>query len=407
MTLIKCFTASHIDNIAACLRLQPEKMILVGNDDHMEQAAERYRAFLRQRKLSTSVSVFHVGSNKNFSALCAALRTLAGREHDPVIDLTGGDETVILAIGAMVESLEPRARQQIRVEEYDRKTGYVLDCLQGKRFLPKHPVNINVEELISLHGGTLHPDAYQPPLDFTVDNLAQVWKQVAKNPTQWNQSIKLLGRFESQYKGESKSHIQLELAKCNIPDLDLLLPELRKFLKKLQRCGILTDRSSDTELNYTYKSPMMRCCTQKAGNVLELKTLLEARAMTEKGVPFFHDARMSVSIDWDGEILNKHGVAETRNEIDVVLMHGITPLFISCKNGGIKDEELYKLHTVTRCFGGPYAGKMLVATDLDLKNDNANSSFSTRAWDMDILLVKEGANLTSEQWQMYFKSALL
>jgi hypothetical protein len=115
---------------------------------------------------------------------------------------------------------------------------------------------------------------------------------------------------------------------------------------------------------------------------------------------------MSVSIDWDGMVDFVGNTPETRNEIDVVLMNGTTPLFVSCKNGNIGDEELYKLNTVAARFGGPYAKKMLVATELDRKSPQANRSFMQRAWDMDIFLVTDAAELTKEEWQAAFCQAV-
>ena len=55
MTLIKCFTRSHINNIAACLQLMPEKLILVGDGASMEEPVRRYRRLLQQRKSPTAV----------------------------------------------------------------------------------------------------------------------------------------------------------------------------------------------------------------------------------------------------------------------------------------------------------------------------------------------------------------
>ena len=116
---------------------------------------------------------------------------------------------------------------------------------------------------------------------------------------------------------------------------------------------------------------------------------------------------MGVGIDWDGVVHDPvRRVAETRNEIDVVLMHGTTPLFISCKNGNIGEEELYKLNTVARRFGGPYAKKMLIATDLDRKSPTANRAFIQRAWDMDIFLVTDAAELSGEEWKQIFRQAM-
>ena len=80
-------------------------------------------------------------------------------------------------------------------------------------------------------------------------------------------------------------------------------------------------------LKYTYASDLLRYCTLKAGNVLEVKTLLEGRRIMENGVPLFGDSRMGVSIDWDGVVHNPmKRLPETRNEIDVVLMQGTKAL---------------------------------------------------------------------------------
>jgi hypothetical protein len=46
-------------------------------------------------------------------------------------------------------------------------------------------------------------------------------------------------------------------------------------------------------------------------------------------------------------------------------MHGVVPVFVSCKNGQVTPEELYKLNTVAERFGGRYAKKVLVAPALD------------------------------------------
>ena len=141
--------------------------------------------------------------------------------------------------------------------------------------------------------------------------------------------------------------------------------------------------------------------------MLEVKVLLEARRLREQGKPYFADSRMGVSIDWDGEIFDPClRIPETRNEIDLIVMRGMTPLFISCKNGNIGEEELYKLHTVAVRFGGAEARKMLVATDLDRRSEAANRSFVRRARDMGICLVTDAAELSDGQWEDVLKSAM-
>jgi hypothetical protein len=81
----------------------------------------------------------------------------------------------------------------------------------------------------------------------------------------------------------------------------------------------------------------------------------------------------------------------------------MTPLFVSCKNGDVKTEELYKLHTVATRFGGPYAKKMLVVSDMDCKDFDAAKSLVCRAWDMDIFMVPDAGELRPDQWQAIYK----
>ena len=76
-------------------------------------------------------------------------------------------------------------------------------------------------------------------------------------------------------------------------------------------------------------------CLTKAGTLLELVTLLTAKNMKKPdGTPYFNDARTGVMIDWDGVVHNnKAGMVDTEYEIDVILMKGEVPEYISCKNG--------------------------------------------------------------------------
>lgn len=404
MTLIKCFTPSHIDNIAAGLRLQPEKMILVGDDREMAESTQRYRDLLKKRGLSTKIFVCDL-RKREFGSFCQALYRALEQEDDTVIDLTDGDEMAVLAAGAVLARLENRCN--IRVERFDRQSEQVIDCLTGEILPSRAPVRLDVDEVIALHGGALYGSTQQPPVGKGAEAVQQLWNLVAQDPKSWNEEIKLLKRFERYAQTENGLHVCIHPGSCEIPDLSGAEARMRQLLQKLDQCGVLTDQSSRYLLQYRYTDPLMRLCVEKAGNVLELKTLLEGSAVTEQGAPFFHDCRMSVTIDWDGIFYDRSQlVPETRNEIDVVLMHGTTPLFISCKNGKIDDGELYKLHTVARCFGGPHAGKMLVATDLDQKSPAADDAFIQRARDMGIFLVEDAAKLTKQQWHACFKRAM-
>ena len=99
---------------------------------------------------------------------------------------------------------------------------------------------------------------------------------------------------------------------------------------------------------------------------LEMMILLAAKELQdEDGRLLYNDVVNGVSIDWDGLLHEKEDdTYDTINEIDVLMMHNMIPIFVSCKNGSVDMNELYKLNTVAERFGGKYAKKVLVATNL-------------------------------------------
>ena len=406
MTLIEFFSDSHIDNIAACLRLQPDKLIMIGDGQQMEAPLERYRHLLRQRGWKTEILACDV-QGKDLGDICAVLAGLVRKEDACVIDLTGGETTAIMAVGAVLTGLDESTRERIRVEKYDQDADVVMDCVRDNCTVPYEPVWLTVEEWIGIHGGKIHPDSYQPPQDCDYEAVDGLWKLATRDPKAWNRAMMLLSEFESRADSKMQVYLHLPFIRNGITDFEEKEPVVRKLLEKFRQIGVISDYSGEKKLEYTYKDRLLRYCTQKAGNILEIKTLLEGRRVLGKNGPFFQDCRMSVGIDWDGVLHQpEEQVADTRNEIDVILMHGTKPLFVSCKNGNVDEEELYKLNTVADRFGGPNARKMLVATDLDRKSDASNRAFTQRAEDMDILVVADAPKLTQEEWAKSFKKAV-
>jgi len=406
MTLIECYTGSHIANMAACLRSKPEKMILIGSDIEMPRSAERYRKLLALRKQRTAIELCPT-EGKTLTQLCLMIREMIRSEPDCVFDITGGDELVIMSLGAVLSSLPEEEQKLIRVQKFDEKRQTVVSCTGMECSLDAGKVSMTVEEMLLLHGGSMQCDSPQPPESFTLQQLDRLWSIVARDPKSWNRSVSRLNEFESRSESSTRISLSVEHLRQTIGQFETKESDVRAFLAELHQNGVVTDRSSREYIEYEYTSPMMQYCMQKAGNVLEVKTLLEGKATEKDGKPYFCDCRMSVSIDWDGVLhAPMERIPETRNEIDVILIHNLTPIFISCKNGSIGEEELYKLHTVATRFGGSNVKKMLIATDLNQKSAFSNRAFMQRAWDMDIFLVSDAAELSKEEWKEVFLRAM-
>ena len=395
MILIEYYTPRHIENISTCLRLKPEKFYLIGTSDQASKPLDRYNALLKARKLHTKGKLHDI-VGKDFGELCHSLAKLLAPKEQYVIDLSGGDATAVMALGAVYAGFSPEKRKDIQILRYDQDLEDLLDCLHDNKPLPYKPVNISIPELIRLHGGVVLHNPQQPPRTFTAKRLEPLWEMASKPMSDWNSKLSVLIQFQSHNTHEDGIRLELDSLVGQISDFPEKEKILRDFLQDLDKIGVIENHSSFDYLEYRYTDPVFRYCMEKAGNVLELKVFLEARELTVNGKPYFSDCLMSVGIDWDGILYDKKDEkAETRNEIDVILMRGMIPTFISCKNGTIGETELYKLNTVANHFGGPHVQKLLLAT----KQEAVTESLWQRGWDSDILLRTGIAPLSRQEWR--------
>ena len=159
----------------------------------------------------------------------------------------------------------------------------------------------------------------------------------------------------------------------------------------LLKNGLLTYFEDDeTTVTISYKNEQVKKCLTKAGQALEMKIYVTAKDILDKdGTPVYDDALNGVVIDWDGEFHDESVEDEydTENEIDIMLMHDIVPVFISCKNGIVTADELYKLNTVAERFGGQYSKKVLVAPSISDFGEQG-MYLRQRAKDMNIKLIE-------------------
>lgn len=138
---------------------------------------------------------------------------------------------------------------------------------------------------------------------------------------------------------------------------------------------------------------MIKRIIGKAGNMLELHVYEVA---TRDGY-IFSDAIIGAHIDWDGEIHDfEHPGYDTMNEIDVILMKNVCPIFISCKSGKAGGSALHELETVSRKFGGKYARKALVLAKA-CDDTTGTQYFKQRARDMHIWIIDDVFRLSDEQ----------
>lgn len=406
MTLIECFDRECVHNVLGCLRLKPEKAIFLGDGAQMEGALARLGRFLQSRGIKTALMPYHVRMDR-MDDITMVLRNILRKEDDYIIDITGGSEPLLLAVGLVLGEMDKDRRSRIEVQKFDPVTGNAMDADGNGKILSGSYGALTVEEVITLHGGVVHPVSHQPGLHYRPSDVLPLWNAMCADRKEWNKAVMALNEFEARCDSDHEIYLRLEELQGSVNQFRAKEDRMWWLLEKLSSCGVIDDRSSGEVFHYRYLDPLLRTCAQKAGNLLEIMVLLQARACEVDGENYFDDCQMSVSIDWDGVVHQlTQQIPDTSNEIDVIATRGLVSLFISCKNGEIGEEELYKLNTVASRFGGKYARKMLVATDLERKSPSSVRAFLQRAKDMGIYIVQDAAELTKEGWQQIFIDAM-
>ena len=395
MTFIEFFEKDAIENICSSLAKAPERVFLIGDKQKlMQKHAERYKAILQARGVEVEFICRAVNKNK-IQTIIDALSAIVEEYDDCVFDLTGGEDLYLVATGIVFEKYKDR---NIQMHRFNIRNNTIVDGDQdGQTILTEQGPELSVEENIRIFGGDIIYDDCQEDktcrwdmnADFRED-INSMWEICCKDTRLWNTQICVLETAE-------KLTGRTDDLKIKIPT-DYLINTVernggsyvnnRRIMNGLYHAGLLTAYSVDDDMfSIAFKNEQVKYCLTVAGQVLEMRVFLAAlEAQESDGSKTYNDAMNGVCIDWDGNISHDQSGYDTENEIDVIMMHGMVPVFVSCKNGCVDKEELYKLNAVATRFGGKYVKKVLIATSLD--GSDYSNYLRQRAKDMGIRLVE-------------------
>ncbi len=394
MTYVEFFDKPASENICACLTDIPDRVIYIGDDrKQMERHIANYEKIFSGRGYNIEFSYKSV-SKSNLDFAIRVISEIVEANDDCVFDITGGEEILLLALGIVCERYKDK---NIQLHRINLRHGTVHDCDKDGNTIYKTPLALSVEENVRLFGGEVvygdvgGEDTYKWELtpDFLKD-VELIWSICRQDVRAWNAQLGVFMEIEKVGKvcEDGLTTVASRAAVLNRLNSEGRLKRIEDVLEPLLTTRLLThyDDSDEDNVTITYKNKQVKRCLVKAGQALEMKIFTTIMELTnEDGSPVYTDALNGVVIDWDGD--GERGLYDTENEIDVFLMHGVVPVFISCKNGYLSNEELYKLNTVAERFGGKYAKKVLVTNAIDEMKD-AGKYLCQRAADMGIAVIK-------------------
>lgn len=413
MTIIEFYDKTSVENIAGALLCNPEKVIFVGNDrDQMEKSKKIYEDILKNRGITTQLECKSVNRN-NLSAIVSYLESVIADNKNCVFDLTGGEEMYLVAVGILME----KYKGIISCHRFNLRNEKLMDCDMDGNVCATGSFDISVEENINMYGGKIvrEPSCKQYTYDWNfnkdfIDDVKAMWEICKGDPSDnevalWNIHTETLGEIYKNFGNPNSLEFSFDVnvAKSVLAYRKknyVLFPSL---LYKLQNARLISSLSVGETISFRFKNEQVKKCLIVAGQVLELIVAIKMRALKDRdGSPLYHDVKVGVVIDWDG----KYGEDQIRtiNEIDVIAMKGMIPVFVSCKNGKFKSDELYKLHTVTSRFGNEYAKKVLVTSQLERLEDRRE--LRARMGDMGIRPIDDVDAISDEEFDRDLKNIL-
>ncbi len=402
-TLIELFDVCQVENAIAGLRFMPEKIVFVGFKETMSgnSREQAIRTFFANRAPEI-VLEFEIVGRYDFTSIVDRLNSIIDRNEDCGFDVTGGKELVLAAMGAV------SASRNVPMFQIEVDTGNIHPLKNCDELIETPKSVMTISEAIALNGCTVLDDTDLPKTHWKLTegfkkDIEILWDLSRNDFSIWNKQCFAL----STYDGTILDGLTI---RADIGSMKKKPFKDESLIKALIERGYLQDYDeTDDEVTFRYRDDQIHQCLTKAGNVLELLLYTLMQEITAETPGFYDDIDTGVFIDWDGVVHSRFNKqVDTTNEIDIIAMRDMVPIFISCKNGEVEKEALYELSTVSKKFGGKYSKRYLIASFLS--HTPAKDNFlRQRAFDMDInlLVLTDHADLSREHIKKRLKEKIV
>lgn len=340
--LIELFDRNPIHNVLGACIFKPNIVVFLCDtrDAGFFKESAVYRLFKR-RKLKTQPRFYYFDASDPVGirrVLGAVVRDYPGC----VFDFSGGRDLVLLVAGACFAELQlpgfyielPAGRFINMRGCQAEKDGFALPAFTA-------------EDIFAMAGATVHGHGHFPTgqmdADFERDVLA-TWEVVQHNTKAWSEFVSWLqavcnGSNSGELRVDGPRRVKGGRGGSHANPV---------LLNRLKEAGVLTRVDIQKHrVELKFKSALHRRCLLIEGVWLELYGYVSA-----KNSGLFDDVRTSIIVDWDGV---EGGADNAKNEVDIFLVKGVTPIFISCKMSLPTALAMSEIRLLATKFGGRHS----------------------------------------------------
>ena len=369
-TLIELYDERPIENVLGTEVFHPAETVLicppeVAANGALKKSMEQY---FKHRKCPVKLTFVPV-SMLDAVKVERQIEKVLSTHEDCAIDISGGTDAALFAAGAV--------SGDVPVYTYSRKKNAFFEILNAPfaRDL-KCDVRLDAESCFLMAGGTLLPGRENNErLRKMLSDIDRLFAVYAKFRRVWNRQVSYIQKISSSEAGKLEAEGPLT-AKADNRTVTADEP----LLRALSKAGLILDlRLTDVVVSFRFPSETVRFWLRDMGSVLELQVY---RACLAAGC--FDDVVLSAVVNWEGGKDQRSGVT---NEIDVMAVRGIQPVFISCKTCEIKTGALNELAILRDRFGGKGSRAIIVTSAAATKS---RTLMRRRAAELEIEVIEWG-----------------
>ncbi|MFV0314861.1 MAG: Card1-like endonuclease domain-containing protein [Anaerotignum sp.] len=377
--LIEFYDKDVLKNIVAPLTLRPKKVIFFydrGMQDIL--AFTSIKKCLERNIPEIKVEQYPVDINAVDKIFHQIVRIFDANSYvKSAIDLTGGSELMILAGYKAGTSLE------LPLLHTDLINKKIIDIADNS--LVANTVNLTLEDFVDAKGACLFGESHQPPSKERYDTIKEMARFLFERLFQWKYTCSFLQTVAAKTTPnelfiQSKWNIPMKNDRSVYPD--------RAILEKLEALGFIQNLSirdnDDVQFHFSSIKDKQYCINY--GVWLELYVYIAAK---EAGV--FHDVKLGTMIDWNAY----DNAVIAGNEIDVLLMDGSIPVFISCKLKDADTAALNELLIARKRLGGWFSKGIMVTFS---KDKNIHTGTYKRAHELGLELL-DGTDVMADNFK--------
>lgn len=370
-TLIELYDDSPIENVLATLVFSPQECVLLCPPDiaKSRELKSATKNFLKHRGIDTKLTFIPV-SMDNAVKIARVMKEVQDSHQDCAINISGGSDAALFAAGAVAyKCLTP-------VFTYSRRKNTFFEINNASFARGVVPnIKLDVESSLLMAGGTLLPGrADNAELESRIEQIDSLFAIYGKFRRIWNRQISWFQKVSSSEPGvlEVSGPLTEHTGNGNVT------VEQSLFTALAQSKLILDLEITEDSIRFRFPDETVRFWLRDVGAVLELQLW---RACKAAGC--FDDVVLSAIVNWQNGSIRSDSVT---NEIDVMAVQELRPVFISCKACEVHTEALNELSILRERFGGKYSRAILATSGIAGSRNRA--SVRNRAAKLGIELIE-------------------